>query len=164
MTKKKKIIICLVIIFVIFTILMIYIIANRKNNLNLDAPIPDDYYAVNETKSKVDEKTEQTNKKVVNEVTFDNLNELNHEQIADKEDLFNIVLRSISTEETVHGKATEVRVLEYSDEGLIYLSISFKDKTTQTYISVYDDYNTHSFLNCVPLEQWEFYHSDENKG
>lgn len=162
MTKKKTYII-LAIILIIFSIVLTIIIVNRpKDSPNND--FVEENWAVNETKPKEEEPNEESNIKIVNNVLYQNFNNLTFEQQADKDDLILLLRKNVYSEESHHGSMVSAEILESSTNGLTYVLVTFTDASTQEYVLVYDDYTTHSFLNCQTIEQWEYYHSDANKG
>ena len=46
----------------------------------------------------------------------------------------------------------------------IYVSVTFSDDTTNTYVLGYDCTDMHSFLRCVSQEEWDAIMSGENLG
>lgn len=167
---KKKIIIILCIMFSIFIGVMIYALATRSRNTSNDSSDSDlsgQNWAYNETRDKDKESStdsEESYVRVINDITYEKLNNLTYEQQAAKEELFSLVYHNIEKQTSEHGKAISAEILDTSDQYHAYVRITFADNKTEDYIAAYDSYQKHTFMNFQTVEIWDYYHSDDNKG
>lgn len=165
---KKKIIIILCIMFSIFIGLMIYVLATRSHNTSNDSSDSDlsgQNWAYNETKDKESSTdSEESYVRVINDITYEKLDNLTYEQQAAKEKLFSLVYHNIEKQTSEHGKAISAEILDTSDQYHAYVRITFADNKTEDYIAAYDSYQKHTFMNFQTVEIWDYYHSDDNKG
>lgn len=165
---KKKIIIILCIMFSIFTGLMIYVLATRSHNTSNDSSDSDlsgQNWAYNETRDKESSTdSEESYVRVINDITYEKLDNLTYEQQAAKEKLFSLVYHNIEKQTSEHGKAISAEILDTSDQYHAYVRITFADNKTEDYIAAYDSYQKHTFMNFQTVEIWDYYHSDDNKG
>ena len=167
---KKKIIIIICIMFSIFIGLMIYILATRSHNTSNDSSDSDlsgQNWAYNETKDKDKESSvdsEESYVQVINDITYEKLDNLTYEQQAAKEKLFSLVYHNIEKQTSEHGKAISAEILDTSDQYHAYVRITFADNKTEDYIAAYDSYQKHTFMNFQTVEIWDYYHGDDNKG
>lgn len=165
--SKKKIYIILGIMFSIFIVAMIIAFNYRINANKLDSSETDlkaENWAVNDVKDRNSSSETEINSQVINNILYENFNNLTYEQQADKDSLFKLAINCMVEEKARHGEPKQIEILDTSNDYFAYLLVTFEDDSTQEYISVYDETNTHSFLNCQTIEQWEYYHSDANKG
>ena len=165
---KKKIIIILCIMFSIFIGLMIYILATRSHNTSNDSSDSDlsgQNWAYNETRDKESSTdSEESYVRVINDITYEKLDNLTYEQQAAKEKLFSLVYHNIEKQTSEHGKAISAEILNTSDQYHAYVRITFADNKTEDYIAAYDSYQKHTFMNFQTVEIWDYYHGDDNKG
>lgn len=165
---KKKIIIILCIMFSIFIGLMIYVLATRSHNTSNDSSDSDlsgQNWAYNETRDKESSTdSEESYVRVINDITYEKLDNLTYEQQAAKEKLFSLVYHNIEKQTSEHGKAVSAEILDTSDQYHAYVRITFADNKTEDYIAAYDSYQKHTFMNFQTIEIWDYYHSDDNKG
>lgn len=169
---KKKIIIILCIMFSIFIGLMICVLVTRSHNISNDSSDSDlsgQNWAYNETKDKDKDKessvdSEESYVQVINDITYEKLDNLTYEQQAAKEKLFSLVYHNIEKQTSEHGKAISAEILDTSDQYHAYVRITFADNKTEDYIAAYDSYQKHTFMNFQTVEIWDYYHSDDNKG
>lgn len=165
---KKKIIIILCIMFSIFIGLMIYVLATRSHNNSNDSSDSDlsgQNWAYNETRDKESiTDSEESYVRVINDITYEKLDNLTYEQQAAKDKLFSLVYHNIEKQTSEHGKAISAEILDTSDQYHAYVRITFTDNKTEDYIAAYDSYQKHTFMNFQTVEIWDYYHSDDNKG
>ena len=165
---KKKIIIIICIMFSIFIGLMIYILATRSYNTSNDSSDSDlsgQNWAYNETRDKESSTdSEESYVRVINDITYEKLDNLTYEQQAAKEKLFSLVYHNIEKQTSEHGKAISAEILNTSDQYHAYVRITFADNKTEDYIAAYDSYQKHTFMNFQTVEIWDYYHGDDNKG
>lgn len=164
---KKKIIIILVIVFSIFTAIMIAIFV-RNNNKKNTSITENPQWAVNEVKEQTkEEEEEKTISKNVGNVTFNCLENLTYEQQTDKESMIYKIMHDTEVDELTsrHGELNKVDVLDSSTVGLTYVNCTFTDDYEEVFVLAYDEYETHSYMNCQSLDTWEYYHNGSaNKG
>lgn len=171
MNKKTKNIL-LISILAIFTILIITIfivksitVTNSDETENLN----DKNWAINDVVSNLEESSEVTTKefynKYMNNIIFEDLNNLTYEQNADRNTMFNLLTNTAFDEEIDHGSLTSVKILDKSNKQLVYVKGIFTDKYEEEYVLIYDEVNTHSFLNCQTVKKYNLYrNTDINKG
>ena len=171
MNKKTKNIL-LISILAIFTILIITIfivksitVTNSDETENLN----DKNWAINDVVSNLEESSEVTTKefynKYMNNIIFEDLNNLTYEQNADRNTMFNLLTNTAFNEEIDHGSLTSVKILDKSNKQLVYVKGIFTDKYEEEYVLIYDEVNTHSFLNCQTVKKYNLYrNTDINKG
>lgn len=167
--KNKKIIIALLAIFAIFAIVLGIIVYKRfspNNNDKIDTP-NQPQYAVNDIKT--DEDTEDTGEEsqesqtyILDNITISNINKLTPEQNADKLDMFNYVQTCAKSEN--RGDIVSEEILDNSTEFDIYIRATFADNTSADYVCLYDPTSQHSFLRCIPADEWTAIQSGVNAG
>ena len=154
--------------FSIFIGLMIYILATRSHNTSNDSSDSDlsgQNWAYNETRDKESSTdSEESYVRVINDITYEKLDNLTYEQQAAKEKLFSLVYHNIEKQTSEHGKAISAEILDTSDQYHAYVRITFADNKTEDYIAAYDSYQKHTFMNFQTVEIWDYYHGDDNKG
>lgn len=165
MSKKAKII--LISILLLIFIIAIVIIAVFKNKPKEDNINTEHKYAVNETKTTED--TEESTEEKKNVTTVEgkeiiNLNNLTAEQYADRNSMYKKLHNRVSQDETDTKKAVKEEISDMSTEYRVYVSVTFSDDTTNTYVLGYDCTDMHSFLRCVSQEEWDAIMSGENLG
>lgn len=157
--SKKKIYIILAIILSIFIIAMIVItvVKIRSNKDSSSESSTTEYYAQNDVKDRTSSDVEEeiVTKKVVDNVVYDKFDELNIEQRAAKDGLIKLVRSAVKPNESTHGDAIKAEILDKSNDYFAFVLVTFLDDYTEEYVLVYDDVNTHSYLNCVTLALYE---------
>lgn len=171
MNKKTKNIL-LISILAIFTILIITIFIVKSitvTNSDETERLDDKNWAINDVVSNLEESSEVTTKefynKYMNNIIFEDLNNLTYEQNADRNTMFNLLTNTAFDEEIDHGSLTSVKILDKSNKQLVYVKGIFTDKYEEEYVLIYDEVNTHSFLNCQTVKKYNLYrNTDINKG
>ena len=165
MTKKKKIIL-ISILLSIFLIVIIIIAVTRKTKEEPKAEI-DPNYAINETLD-TEEEEETTEAEVesiiINDKEITHLERLTPEQHAAKAEMYDKLHSRISQDETDSKKVVTEEISESTTKYDVFVSVTFSDGTVETYVVGYDATQSHSFLRCTDLEEYEYYNSDANCG
>lgn len=160
--KKRQIIIgiSLVLILVIFIVILV-IIFNKKASTETTNDV-ENHYAVNSVKdsSNIEETTIMT----VDGIVYDNINYLTYEQLADKEDMINLLKSKTSDDAIIHGNVINIDILEKSKIETIFTEVTYEDNSKIQYVLTYDNDITHSFMRCVSLDEYEYYMSGANLG
>lgn len=165
----KKVYIAISVLLLAFVVVFIVAFVTHKKNeqvsLDESSKLIAEDYATNETKPRQDNEKEEetaatteTQIKVVDSVSYENLENLTNEQQADKSSMFTLFRDSVAEQESLHGRVISAKVLPNSNEGLTYVSATFADNTSQEYVLLYDEYTRHSFLNCQTKEVWDYFH------
>ena len=156
--SKKKMYIILAVILSVFIIAMIVItvIKLRNNNDTAESSsISENYYAKNDVKDKSSVAEEIVKQKTVDNVVYNNFDKLNVEQRAAKDGLIKLVKSAVKTNESTHGDAIQAEILDKSNNYYAFVNVTFLDDYSEEYVLIYDDINTHSYLNCVTLALYE---------
>lgn len=165
--SKKKIIITIIAMFSVFAIVLTILLINKKPEVEDDSiDLANQNWAVNDVKEKDNSEISTVTEKNIGNVIFNQLDNLTYEQSADKETLMYKVKNNdeVALLESRHGDLIEVSILDTSTSGLTRIACTFLDEYVEDFILVYDDIQTHSYLNCQTVERWEHFHSDANKG
>lgn len=166
MTKKKKIIM-LSIILSIFLIVMIIIAVTRKPKDDPKLEV-DPNYAINETRYTKEEEEIATEAEVesiiINGKEITHLERLTPEQHAAKSEMYDKLHNRVLQDETKNKKVVTEEISESTTKYDVFVSVTFSDGTVETYVVGYDATDSHSFLRCTDLEEYEYYNSDANCG
>lgn len=164
MSKKTKIILVTILLSVFFVVMLVIALTRKPVNDPVEEFDPN--YAINETREPTEEIEESTEVESINingrEITH--LERLSPEQYAAKSQLYSLLHNRVALDETDDRIVITEEISEASNEYDVFVSVSFSDGTTQTYVVGYDATSMHAYLRCVTLEEYEYYNSDANYG
>lgn len=171
MNKKTKniLLISILAIFIISIIVILIVKSVTITSSDETERLDDKNWAVNSVVSNSEESSRVTTKEFYNKymtnVTFEDLDNLNYEQEADRNTMFNLITNTAFNEEIDHGSLTSIKILDTSNKQLVYVKGTFTDNYEEEYVLIYDEVNTHSFLNCQTVKKYNLYrNTDINKG